>query len=42
MGMSGTCVKSVSEDAQTRVREMEKEGVVVLHVGGKNVRAGGS
>lgn len=40
--LSGAGVKRVSEVAERRVREMEREGVVVLHVGGNDVRAGGS
>ena len=40
--MPGAGVKAVSEEAQRRVCEMEKDGVVVIHVGGNDVRAGGS
>ena len=42
MCMPGAGVKAVSEEVQKRVGGMEREGVVVLHVGGNDVRAGGS
>ena len=37
--MPGAGVKAVSEEVQKRVREMERDGVVVLHVGGNDIRA---
>lgn len=40
--MSGAGVKAVSEEVQRRVSKMERKGVVVLHVGGNDVRAGRS